>query len=155
VKTRKHKVSAYTFCNNENTPDSSTIYHWKTQSKALFRDLATIPMLGHPLKLSVVERYIVRGWVIEQDYQYLITSGDTICSFIAKSFYKTVSPAWVTRTMQALYLSSHQEAIKKEKCDILISQGHTSNILSQKVYTSYYLDTIFHIEKTNKCKHCY
>ena len=32
---------------------------------------------------------------------------------------------------------------------------HTSNILSQKVYTSYYLDDNFHIEKINKCKHYY
>ena len=58
---------------------------------------------------------MVGGWVIEQDHQHQVASADTIRSFVADSFQEAVSPAWVSRTMQALHLSSHREAIKKEK----------------------------------------
>ena len=77
-------------------------------------------LLVAPLKLSIEERYVIGGWVIEQDREHKLVGADSIRSFVADSFHETVSPAWVTRTMHSLHLTSHRE-IGRASCTERVS----------------------------------
>lgn len=110
-----NKVSAYSFCNTKGTPHPTTIYRWKREKNKPPSPSDEIPMLSRPPKLSIVERYVIGGWVLERDAEHEIASGEAVCSFIADSFHEQVSLSWVSRTMASLHLTSHREAVKKQK----------------------------------------
>ncbi|KAL6043187.1 hypothetical protein QOT17_024037 [Balamuthia mandrillaris] len=58
---------------------------------------------------------VIGGWVLHRDQQHKQTSSKLIFQFIAKHFHTTMSDAWVSKTMQHLYLTSHQAATKDRK----------------------------------------
>ena len=106
----ENRGSVYRFCERRGTPSPSTIYRWKRELAPLPQDPATIPPQGRPPKLSLMERKVVGGWVLDRASKHEKTDAHSVCSFIADAFREDVSKSWVSHNLSSLALTSYQAA---------------------------------------------
>ena len=104
---KKNKGSVYHFCENKGTPSPSTLYRWKRELAAPPQDPATILPQGCPPKLSLKEKKVVGGWVLDRASKHEKTDAHAVRSFIADSFREDVSKSWESRNLSSLSLTSH------------------------------------------------